>query len=390
VRSFARNALQLNILLGICYSIFLWIFKEPLLSFFRLGDTKVISDALLYLNIVIPGLIFMFINPIFSGIYNGMGNSHTPFYVNSVGLIINMVLDPVLIYGLGPFNAMGVVGAGIGTVIAQFVVMMIYLILFFGKKAPIDKLHLWHLPEWQFVKTIFKFGSPVAVQSGLFTIFAMFLARIVAQWGAVPIAVQKVGAQIEAISWMTAGGFSTALSAFVGQNYGAKNWDRIWKGYFTTLGVGAAVGIFATILFVFAGGYLFRIFIPEAEALRMGTTYLKILGLSQLFMCLEITTSGAFNGLGRTLPPSLVSIILTGSRVPAAMLLATPELLGLNGVWWSISMSSVLKGIVLVIWFLILLSRRPEIDVNCMFKSLIYGWEHRNLRDKRCLNGKTL
>ncbi len=388
VRSFARNAIQINLIFGVLYSVVIWTFKEQLIGFFKLGDTQVINDAILYIKIIIPGMIFSFLNPVFSGIYNGMGDSKTPFYVNGVGLIINIILDPVLIFGVGPFPVLGIAGAGIATVIAQLVVTLIYVVLFMSKHAPVTKIQVFNLPEFKFWKTIFSFGSPVALQSGLFTIFAMFLARIVAQWGPVPIAVQKVGSQIEAISWMTAGGFSTALSTFVGQNYGAKNWERIWKGYFTTLGISSAVGIFAMFLFVFGGRFLFNIFIPEEEALKVGTVYLKILGLSQLFMCLEITTAGAFNGLGKTLPPSLVSIVFTGSRVPLAILLATPELLGLNGVWWSISMSSVAKGAVLVVWFMIYLSRRPEIDTNCMFKSLIYRWEIRNLRDKRCLNGR--
>ncbi|MDP8232381.1 MAG: MATE family efflux transporter, partial [Candidatus Zophobacter franzmannii] len=270
VRSFARNSLQINIVLGLLYAIIISIFKEDVIGFFKLGDQGVINNALLYLKIIIPGFIFMFINPVFSGIYNGMGDSKTPFYVSAVGLVLNIILDPLLIFGVGFFPKLGVAGAAIATVFSQFVVVLIFIILFFGKKAPITKLNLWHLPELKFVKTIFKFGSPVALQSGLFTIFAMFLARIVAQWGPVPIAAQKVGTQIEAISWMTASGFATALSAFVGQNYGAKNWERIWKGYFTTLGLASLVGIFSMALFVFGGKYLFRIFIPEQEALTIG------------------------------------------------------------------------------------------------------------------------
>ncbi len=81
-------------------------------------------------------------------------------------------------------------------------------------------------------------------------------------------------------------------------------------------------------------------------------------------MCIEITTAGAFNGLGKTLPPSLTSIILTGARVPAAWILSNEALLGLNGIWWSISMSSVLKGTVLVTLFAIFMWKHPRIDNN--------------------------
>ena len=123
------------------------------------------------------------------------------------------------------------------------------------------------------------------------------------------------------------------------------------KGYVSTLFISCLVGVFATVLLVFAGEQLFRLFINESEAIIQGADYLRILGYSQLFMCLEITTAGAFYGIGKTMTPSLISIIFTGLRVPVAIILFKPELLGINGVWWSISGSSIIKGIILVILF---------------------------------------
>lgn len=194
-------------------------------------------------------------------------------------------------------------------------------------------------------------GLPVALKNGLFAAIAMVIARIIAQWGPIPIAVQQVGSQIEAISWMTAGGFQTAMSTFVGQNYGAKKWQRVQKGYAVGMTIMFVFGLAASLLLIFAARPLFAIFITEAETLRAGIIYLRILGLSQLFMCLEATTAGAFNGLGNTVPPSVVSILFNGLRIPAALLLSATAL-GLNGVWWTISISSVFKGTVLPLWYL--------------------------------------
>lgn len=95
----------------------------------------------------------------------------------------------------------------------------------------------------------------------------------------------------------------------------------------------------------------FQVFIPDKNVLGMGIDYLQILGISQLFMCIEIATAGAFSGLGKTIPPSVVGIILTSARIPLALLLAGTAL-GLNGIWWSITISSTLKGIALFIWFI--------------------------------------
>ena len=109
------------------------------------------------------------------------------------------------------------------------------------------------------------------------------------------------------------------------------------------------MGTINTILLVFLGKYIFSIFINESEAILKGADYLKILGYSQLFMCIEIVIAGAFRGLGKTLIPSLVS------RIPLAYLISNPSILGLNGVWWSISISSILKGILLLSIFIILI-----------------------------------
>lgn len=165
----------------------------------------------------------------------------------------------------------------------------------------------------------------------------------------------KVGSQIEAISWMTAEGLSVALGSFVGQNYGAKKYSRINKGCKIAITVSSVLGIITTLVLVFAGESIFSIFIDESEAIEKGAIYLKILGYSQFFMCLEIITTGAFKGLGRTYIPSIIITILTGARVPLAYFISRPEMLGLNGVWWSITLSSILKGILMISLFISLL-----------------------------------
>ncbi|MEG0181322.1 MAG: MATE family efflux transporter, partial [Peptostreptococcaceae bacterium] len=165
------------------------------------------------------------------------------------------------------------------------------------------------------------------------------------------------------ISWMTADGIAVALSSFVGQNYGANKYDRINKGFKITLAIGTVLGIVTTLILIFGGKQIFTVFINEAETINEGASYLKILGYSQLFMCVEIITSGAFKGIGRTYIPSIILTILTGARVPMAYFLSRPEILGLSGVWWSISISSVIKGLLLIGVYLYLLK------TNKLYKS---------------------
>ena len=352
-KSYIVSAIQINIVLAVLYGIALLIFKKPLIGFFNLTTAEIVNMAEIYLIVMALGMVFYFINPVLTGIFTAIGDSKTPFIINTIGLLFNMVFDPLLIFGFGPIPAMGVLGAAIATIGAQIVVTLCFLIAFLRRKEAYLKVNIFSKPQMEYIKIITKIGLPGAVQNGLFTIFSMFIGRVIAQFGPVPIAVQKVGSQIEAISWMTAGGLSTALGTFVGQNYGAKKYDRIQKGYQISMGLAVAIGVFATLLFIFVGEPIFAAFIPkEPEAIVQGGVYLKILAYSQLFMCVEITITGLFNGLGRTYIPSIVSIVLTGARIPAAYILSRPELMGIDGVWWSITFSSILKGVLLaVIYF---------------------------------------
>lgn len=362
-KSYLRHSIQLIVFFSLIYGLCLILFRKPLIGFFDLKEPFIVSKAINYLVIVSIGMTFFCINPIFSAIFNGYGDSKTPFMINSLGLIANMILDPVFIF----LFHLGVEGAAIATILAQIAVTCIF-ILKAVKSAEIFKgVNFIKGPDMEHVKRIIRLGLPVGVQSGLFTIIAMIIAKIIARWGAKAIAVQNVGSQIEAISWMTAGGFQTALSTFVGQNYGAKKWKRVFKGYFAGIGTASIVGIFTSCLLIFAAKPIFSIFIREKDTIKYGVDYLRILGLSQLFMCLEITTSGAFNGLGKTVPPSVTGVVFNALRIPGALILSSTSL-GLNGIWWSISISSILKGITSISWFIIGLKRNPNTSKMSIFK----------------------
>ena len=113
----------------------------------------------------------------------------------------------------------------------------------------------------------------------------MVLARFVASYGDAAVAVQKVGSQIESISWMTADGFAAAVNSFIAQNHGAGNKVRIRKGYSCAMGIVLIWGVICTLLLMLCPAPVFRIFITEPEILPMGIDYLVILGVSQLFRC---------------------------------------------------------------------------------------------------------
>lgn len=353
---YAASAIQLAFLYGMLVSLLVLCLADPFIRILGLNGAEAIADGTIYLRIVSIGILFSFMNQVFTGIFTAMGNSTISFRATAVGLVINMVLDPALIFGWGPFPAMGVAGAAIATVLAQAVVTVVFILACRADQVLFPQIKVFSKPNTKDMGEITKIGLPISIQSMMFTGISMVISRIIAGFGDQAIAVQKVGSQIESISWMTAEGFSAAVNSFVAQNHGAGNYVRVKKGYQVSMVVVVAWGIICTALLVFLPGPIFQIFLPQEEVLPMGINYLQILGFSQLFMCVEIATQGAFGGLGKTIPPSAVSITCSVARIPLAMLLSM-TVLGLSGIWWSISITSIAKGIILFTWFVFFLRK---------------------------------
>ena len=357
--SYARNAIQIALIAGLLFAFICVVFSHGLISFFHLQNPETVSDAEVYLNITCGLIIFSFFNQVMTGITTAMGNSKISFLATTIGLVINIILDPVLIFGVGPFPRMGVTGAAIATILAQVIVSTVFIIHCFHEHTLLSHIRILQKPEPGHMREIISIGFPPAIQSMMFTGISMIITRQVTRFGDAAMAVQRIGSQIEGISWVTCEGFGAAVNAFLAQNLGAGNKDRIHAGYRASLTVCFIWGALCSLILILIPGPIFSLFLKEADLIPMGINYLRILGLSQLFMCIEITTTGAFAGLGRTVPPSVVGIVFTAARIPAAAVLSSTSL-GLNGVWWSISVSSILKGIVLCIGFIYYLNKKLD------------------------------
>lgn len=337
----ANTALIFCILFGVTIMAIYIVFAKPLIGFFRIQDTLIVSNAIDYLSILSTGMIFQFLIITVTGMFNGSGNSKTPFLFNTIGLVLNMLLDPILIYLL----RMGVMGAAYATVAAQFTVcVLLLLFLKLGKNNLFDFKFEW-IWNPKHIRLLFRWGTPLFLESALFTIITMVLSRFVSAYGTTAIAVQKVGSQIESISWMVAQGFAAAMSAFVGQNFGARNYHRIQFGYSKSMYIMILWGTVTSLALFFFPGEIFRLFISEPDAIADGIAYLKILSFSQLFMCTELTAAGAFRGLGKTAAPSAISIAFNLLRIPLALLLSNALHFGLNGIWITFTLTSIIKGI---------------------------------------------
>lgn len=354
-RRFASEAVQLMLLLMIIYATVCIVFRHPFIAFFKLHDPETVAMSESYLSIVSLGHIVMGFNYVMQGLLTATGDSKTSFKYNATGMVLNIALDPFLIFGIGPFPALGVNGAAIATIFSEMVASVLFARFVIRDDYLFKDFNLLGMPEKSGMLQLIKLGTPPALFNIVYAFVAMVISRIIVTFGDAAIAVQRIGGQIESLTWMTAEGFSYAMSAFTSQNYGAGNYERVKKGFTTATLMMTVFGILATALLVLGAVPLFSLFIREPEIIEGGAVYLRIVGLSELFMSYELATTGAFNGLGQTKLPAAIGLLLTAARIPMCYLLM--PLLGINGVWWAMTISSILKGTILNILFIYRLKR---------------------------------
>lgn len=345
---YASETIRLTILSGILFGAISLLFTDALVGFYGLDSVVAVEAAKVYLRIVCGLIIFSYIGQVLTGLFTAQGDSATPMKANFIGLTANMILDPVLIFGVGPIPAMGTAGASIATVTAQVIVVAVML-LHVAKDKTTDnvlrEIKIFERTDRTCRNHIIKMGWPSAVQSMVYCFISMILSRMVSGFGDAVIAVFRVGGQFESISWNVANGFSSAMNAFAAQNYGANRMDRVKKGYRISFITVVIWGGFITFLMVVFPGLISSIFFHTAEEIRLCSSYLIIVGLSQIFMCVELMSVGAISGLGNTKLCSVISVVFTAIRIPIAFVLcATP--LHENGLWWALTISSVMKGLI--------------------------------------------
>ena len=344
-----NNGYILTFILAIIYTGLMLIFGNFYVSFFNLSEVAS-TDARDYIFILALGIIFFFINPVLSQSFQSLGNSLTPFKINSIGLIANIILDPILIFGWGPIPRLEVKGAAIATVFAQIIVTITFIIEIVRKnellRASISSFDL--RPEW--MSQIFKLGLPSALMNAYMAFISVMLNKFMAGFGEAAVAAYSIGSQLESITWNTTEGLQVGIAAMVGQNFGAKFFDRVYevikKSFKIVFFIGA---ISMLILFIFRYP-LIKIFVPnDPETIKLGAIYLAILSVSQIFMAVEIGLTGAFNGMGDTKTPAWIAIVLNTMRIPFSLMFM--PIFGVAGVWIAMTVSSIFKGII-IMWLM--------------------------------------
>ena len=348
---FSRQGIIMSVSVGIITGIIGFMVTPDLLAFMKASPT-VVGLGIPYLRIFFVAIFILFVNEALGSIFRASGDTKSPTIAFASGTVLNMFLDPALIFGWGPFPAMGVSGASLATGISVGLTLVVFIFLIMRRKLEFSLAGLYRTrPDFSAMMKIARIGIPISVQNIIFVVVYWFIIQIVHQYGDTAGAAMGIGNRMESLSYLTTFGFSIAASAMVGQNLGAGKPDRAAKCAWGSIGIVVGVTFVVSIIFVTIPELIASVFSSDPAAVAIAVDYLIILGLSQVFMGIEITLEGAFTGAGDTVPPMVVSIPGSLARLPLAYLLCFTLDMGINGVWWTLTITSFVKAMVLVIWF---------------------------------------
>lgn len=272
------------------------------------------------------------------------GDTRTPLAILTASIAITLVLDPVLILGLGPAPRLGIAGAAVATVATRTVAFAIGIVVLRRR----GMLHFGRV-RLATVGAITRVGLPTAVTGITFSLIYIALTRSISPFGTSALAALGIGHRVESWLYTISVGFGAAVAAIVGQNLGAGERDRAARTGWITVGYVLVPAAMLSLFELGAAPRLAAIFTTDPLTIVHGAAYLRASALSNIFLGAEVVLEAALGGAGATFPPMLTSTALTAIRVPLATWAAGHW--GLMGIWWVIILTAAARGIAMsLLW----------------------------------------
>lgn len=330
-----QQTLLSSLILVIIFELIIYIFAPQLLRIF--GPSEVLlNNALDYLRIVALGLPFMAIMLLVAGVLQGMGNAKTPLKIATIMNFLNIVFSYALIFGKLSLPALGIKGAAIGIISAQFIGALLGLYVLFNRDGVLHSLFNFSFfkIDRKEIAAIYKVGFPSSMESVFWQISAIILTTVILSFGETALAAYQLGLQAEAISYMPAMGFAVAATAFVGQCIGAREPEKARKYLKETVKGSIVVTTVSVILFIFFPKLIMRLLTNDVEVIELGSKYLILMGLVQIPQNISGLLNGALRGAGFTKVPMIVSGIgIWGIRVPISLILTYYFNMNIIAIW---------------------------------------------------------
>lgn len=340
VKNCIANTGYIMICLPLAVGILAFALSRPLLRLLETPE-NIFEDSLVYLRLMCVGLLFVSVYNYISSMMRALGDSRTPLYFLIFTCILNALLDLLFVCVL----KQGIWGAGIATLISQFVSNILCLAYAFkyNEYFKFNKEDL-RLNKIILIRTV-KLGVPLSLQFSLIAISCMALQRVVNAYGAVTVAAFTATSRIEQIIHQPYQTLSAALATFCGQNYGARKNDRVIDGYHKTFWMMVIfTAVMVPVIQLFAR-QIAGLFVEEADVIEMSAEAMRI--TSYFYICLGIiyVVRGILNGLGDAFFALLNGIIEVIGRFFVPVIMTAIPAVGLWGIWWSVGIVWLLSGL---------------------------------------------
>ncbi|WP_297063065.1 MATE family efflux transporter [Thermococcus sp.] len=320
----------------------------------RLMDVSpdVYPYALRYTLVIFIGIPFAFTYFAFTFLMRAVGDTRTPMWISFFTVGLNMLLDPVLIFGIGPFPELGVVGAAIATMFSNSVGSLIgaYYLITGRKGIKFTREDL--KPDWEFYRKIFRIGLPSAVGQSLNSFGFMVLTRIIFQFGTVAFAAYAIANRLTNFMFAIANGIAQAMGTMVGQNIGAGRFDRAKRIAERTMLLNFGILTAGTVLIVTFNEPIFGAFIKDDAVLHEASLVAKYFLTSLPFFGIFSVVTNVFQTAGKTRVSMTLGLIrLWGLRIPLSYILGW-IVSASWGVYLGMGLSNILSAFLALIWFL--------------------------------------
>ena len=315
-------------------------------------DTESCNIAIAYLKILLYGMPFIFLDQLFGNVFNSYGDNKVSNMIMLICLVINGVLDPVLMFGVAKLGipALGVEGAAYATLVGHLVSLFSRAYLL-RKRNYMPPLIYFFSKKIHYLVEILKIGTPTAVASLVWSMVYPILMRQITPFGIIHVSAVGICHRLESFPYFVAQGFAIASTSLVGFYLGKHETSKIDKIVDSCLFLSSVIITPFMIFYLFVPHELIGLLSNDGLLIDAGAKYLYIIGVFEIFMCYENLMVGVFTGLGKTLPTTYVTMPLTIGRIPLAWLLATFFGMGIDGIWWAISLSTFFKGLGLMILY---------------------------------------
>lgn len=351
----ANNSVFLGFLHYLIFLVFGLTFARPFFQS-QTNNPQVIEYGMEYTVLITTLSIGKFMQFTYERILQATGRTFPTMLTQGLGAILNIILDPILIFGLFGMPALGVFGAAIATVIAQITSAVMAFIINARMNDDVDMEYLGFRPDFSVIKTIYSVGIPSMVMTSIISVVSFLFNIILTQFSETAIAVYGVYVRLQGFAFMPIFGLDNGMVPIVSYNYGAKKKHRVIKAIKVCFAYGLSLLLFVTLLFQVFPEQLLQLFNASDEMIALGVPALRIISLSFAFAGIGIMTASVCQALGKGMLALLIQVVRQLIvLVPVAFLLSLTGDVG--NVWWSKLISEITAAAVAV-WAIRLIYHR--------------------------------